>query len=121
MAQAKIVVIEDDIDNLDILCCELFDTYELHPISDEQFTIANFEKIQPDLIILDTEMQNVDIFAVYRLLKNHPRLKAIPILFVTGADNIAHKDKLASLNTEKYIYKPFNTLKLKTTIRRLLP
>lgn len=121
MAKAKIIIIEDDIDNLDFLCCELFDFYELHPISDEQFTIGDFEKIRPNLIILDTDMQNIDIFSLYRLLKENPTLAKVPVLFAINKDNIAHKKNLADLKIESYVHKPFNALKLKAAINKLLP
>lgn len=121
MEKAKIIILEDDIDNLDLLCCELFDTYDLHPVSDEQFTLRDFERLRPDLIILDTEMQNVDIFSIYRQIKGNACLKKTPVLFATSASNTAHINALINLQIESYLQKPFHSLKLKTTIARLLP
>ena len=120
MEKAKIIIVEDDIMNLDIICCELFDFYELHPISDDQFSLSDFEQIMPNLIIFDTEMNNVDIFSLYNQQQMHPLLKTIPIMFSISTDNLIDQEKLSILGIENYITKPYNMQNVQNKIDKIL-
>jgi len=62
---------------------------------------------QPDLILLDVKMPGLDGFGTLRRLKADPRTQAIPVLFLTAAND--KTDRLAglSLGAVDYIVKPF--------------
>jgi DNA-binding response OmpR family regulator len=61
----------------------------------------------PDLILLDVHMPKADGFAACRLLKTDANTRAIPVLFLTAANDLDARLKGFSLGAVDYICKPF--------------
>ncbi len=62
---------------------------------------------QPDLILLDVRMPRLDGFAALRRLKADARTRAIPVIFLTAAEDKADRLTGLSLGAVDYIIKPF--------------
>jgi PleD family two-component response regulator len=80
--RGKIVIIDNDFDNLDMVCCALFDVYDLYPISDDFTSMTYLEVFLPDLIILNTDLIYAENFS-FTKFRNHPLIKNIPFLLIT--------------------------------------
>ncbi|MDF5716102.1 MAG: PAS domain S-box protein [Rhizonema sp. NSF051] len=76
---------------------------------------------QPDLIILDIKLPDINGFEVCRQLKANPTTAAIPILHLS-AHRITSEDKVQGLDggADGYLTQPVNTLELIAIIRALL-
>lgn len=61
----------------------------------------------PDLILLDVYMPKADGFAACRLLKTDENTRAIPVIFLTAANDLEARLKGFSLGAVDYICKPF--------------
>lgn len=61
----------------------------------------------PDLILLDVHMPRADGFAACRMLKADAATRAIPVLFLTAANDLDARLKGFSLGAVDYICKPF--------------
>ncbi|MBF0392453.1 MAG: DNA-binding response regulator [Alphaproteobacteria bacterium] len=61
----------------------------------------------PDLILLDVRMPGLDGFGTLRRLKGDPRTQAIPVIFLTAAEDKADRLTGLSLGAVDYIIKPF--------------
>ncbi len=61
----------------------------------------------PELILLDVHMPRADGFTACRLLKVDARTRAIPVLFLTAANDMDARLKGFSLGAVDYICKPF--------------
>ena len=75
---------------------------------------------QFDLVLLDVMMPEVDGFAVCRHIKDDPRLKDIPVIFLTakgGGDALAEGFESGAV---MYINKPFTANKLLTIVNTML-
>jgi putative two-component system response regulator len=73
-----------------------------------------------DLILLDVMMPEVDGFAVCRKIKEDPRLKDIPVIFLTakgGGEALAEGFESGAV---MYINKPFTANKLLTIVNTML-
>jgi CheY-like chemotaxis protein len=73
-----------------------------------------------DLVLLDVMMPEVDGFAVCRKIKEDPRLKDIPVIFLTakgGGDALAEGFESGAV---MYINKPFTANKLLTIVNTML-
>ena len=73
-----------------------------------------------DLILLDVMMPEVDGFSVCRKIKNDPRLKDIPVIFLTakgGGEALAEGFESGAV---MYINKPFTANKLLTIVNTML-
>jgi DNA-binding response OmpR family regulator len=64
---------------------------------------------QPDVILLDVSMPQMDGFDVCRKLKSDPLTAHIPVLFLSGNVSIDHKLQGFSVGAVDYIVKPFSS------------
>lgn len=87
--------------------------------------IQKITKSQPDLILLDVLMPNIDGFETCQRLKQSEATSDIPIIFMTALASTADKVKGLSLGAVDYITKPFQQeeliarLELHLKLRRL--
>lgn len=63
---------------------------------------------QPDLILMDVMMPEMDGFETVKELKNNPLLSSIPIIFLTAKSEIEDLKKGFEIGGVDYITKPFN-------------
>lgn len=73
-----------------------------------------------DLILLDVMMPEVDGFTVCRKIKQDPRLKDVPVIFLTakgGGEALAEGFESGAV---MYINKPFTANKLLTIVNTML-
>lgn len=75
---------------------------------------------QPDAILLDVMMPEMDGVATFKALQTHPRTQHIPVIFLTAKAQAAEKSQLNALGVSGVITKPFNSLKLPEQISRVL-
>lgn len=71
---------------------------------------------QPDLILLDVEMPDLDGYAVCERLKADPATRDIPVIFVTGRDQIADEERGLMLGAIDYISKPMSAPIIRTRV-----
>jgi CheY-like chemotaxis protein len=74
----------------------------------------------PDLILCDVMMPVVDGPAVLALLRDNPCTAGIPLVFVTAVARASELRRLRSLGAAGVIVKPFDPMKLATTVRSYL-
>ena len=63
---------------------------------------------QPDLIIMEVNLPDMDGFATCRRLKAHKRTKQIPVIFLTGANDLDSRLEGFALGATDYIGKPYS-------------
>jgi len=71
----------------------------------------------PSLIILDIGMPGEDGFEVIQKLKDDKRTFQIPVIFITGKDDVNSKLQGFSLGAVDYITKPFHVEEVKARVR----
>ncbi|MCK4508175.1 MAG: response regulator [Desulfuromonadales bacterium] len=82
--------------------------------------IVMARKEQPDLVLLDVMMPDIDGFKVCQYLKENDDTKEIPIMFLTarGADGDLELGRKAG--ADGFMTKPFQTIEVLKQIERLL-
>ncbi len=75
---------------------------------------------QPDLILLDIMLPDLDGFEVLRILRNTPETVSIPVLMLTARSEEPDKVIGLGLGAEDYITKPFGLRELEARIRNAL-
>jgi len=78
---------------------------------------AMLEKIEPDLILLDISMPEMDGYTALRLLKNDKKTADIPVIFLTGQSDALVEAHSFDLGVIDFIIKPFSSLVLLNRIK----
>jgi DNA-binding response OmpR family regulator len=73
-----------------------------------------------DVVVLDIEMPNLDGFGVLERMRAEPTLRRIPVLMLTGHEDIASIDRAYSLGADSFATKPVNWRQLSYHIRYVL-
>ncbi|MDJ0797568.1 MAG: response regulator [Calothrix sp. MO_167.B12] len=76
-------------------------------INDPVKALMQILRSQPDLILLDVEMPNLDGYELCSLLRRHSRFKHTPIIMVTGRKGFLDKAKAKMVRSSGYLTKPF--------------
>lgn len=106
-SKPTVLVIDDTPSNLDVLTGILKDTYQVKVAINGHIGIKIAKTVpQPDLILLDIMMPDIDGFEVCRQLKLQPNTAHIPIIFVTAKIDAEDEVKGLSLGAVDYLTKP---------------
>jgi len=76
---------------------------------------------QPDVILLDIHMPELDGFQVCRILKSDPRTTAIPVVILTALKTGSHhRVKALELGADAFLTKPINESELAAQVKAML-
>ena len=79
--------------------------------------VAIARKMQPDIILLDAMMPNLDGFATCRILKREPELADVPVIFMTGLSDTEHVVQGFEAGGVDYVTKPVKPQELIARMR----
>lgn len=79
--------------------------------------LLSLKKHQPDLILMDLMMPELDGLEVCSQIKSNPKLKDIPIIFITASDEKDNVLQAFNLGAVDYITKPFHHQELLARIK----
>lgn len=79
--------------------------------------ISIARKMQPDIILLDAMMPNLDGFATCRILKREQELADVPVIFMTGLSDTEHVVKGFEAGGVDYVTKPVKAQELIARMR----
>lgn len=115
---AKILIVDDEPLNLTTLEAFLaHEGYELHFARNGIEACAQAVHEQPDLILLDVMMPEMDGFAVTRYIRAHPTIGRIPILLVTALDDHASRLEGLSAGADDFVSKPCRRDEIRARVR----
>lgn len=75
---------------------------------------------QPDAILLDVMMPEIDGIATFKSLHENPQTQSIPVILLTAKTRTAEKRLLQKIGVAGVITKPFNPLTLASQVAKLL-
>jgi len=70
--------------------------------------VALATEVQPDLILLDIQLPQMDGYAVAQALRQNPALKDVPIVAVTSYAMVGDRERALAAGCNGYIEKPIN-------------
>lgn len=122
MARKKIMVVDDEPNILDLVEMILkAEDYEISKARSGAECIGRIGEENPDLVLLDIMMPEMDGWVVYRKLKENPKTKDIPVAMLTvKAQTIDKEMALDVIGVEDYITKPFTPDELVQRVQKLL-
>ncbi|XPV77308.1 MAG: PP2C family protein-serine/threonine phosphatase [Desulfovibrio sp.] len=109
MKQRKVLIVDDEPVNLKVLRGILTKSgYEVESANDGLSGRKLAQTMQPDMILLDVMMPGESGFETCQILKDDPATTDIPIIFLTGLDDVDDKINGLDLGAVDYITKPFH-------------
>ncbi|RXK01114.1 diguanylate cyclase response regulator [Arcobacter sp. CECT 8986] len=116
----KILVIDDNSLNIEILVDLLGDEYDVFGAIDANTAFEIIEENTPDLILLDIVMPDVDGFDLCRKLKENKKTKNIPVIFITARTDEDSIEKAFEVGGIDYVTKPFKPKELLVRVKTQL-
>ena len=118
---ATILIVEDDPASTTLLERYLILAgFQVEVASDGVGAIQVARKKQPDLLIMDALMPNMDGFETSRRIREIDSLANVPIIMVTALDGMENKIKAFEAHIDDYITKPFDQTDLILRVAALL-
>jgi putative two-component system response regulator len=116
-----VLVVDDTPANIDVLKELLRDDYTVKVALDgERALKIALTDTPPDIILLDVMMPGMDGYEVCRVLKEDPRTRKVPIIFVTAKDETEDEMRGFELGAADYITKPISPPIVKARVRTQL-
>ncbi len=113
----KILLVDDEVDILEFLKYNLEqDNFEVLVSSNGKDALKKISQ-NPDLIVLDIMMPEMDGFEVYEQIKRNKEYQDIPIIFLTAKSGETDEIKGLDLGASDYIQKPISPKKLIARIK----
>ena len=119
--KSKILVVEDDLDVAEMLNAYFrVQGYEVFTVNWGEDGVRACQTINPDLVVLDIRLPDIDGYEVARRLRVDRRTQDVPIIFLTEKRD--REDRLHGLEigADDYITKPFDVQELRLRVRNAL-
>ncbi|WP_044239878.1 hybrid sensor histidine kinase/response regulator transcription factor [Flexithrix dorotheae] len=116
----KILLVDDNQEILDYLSGELTHEYQISTCSNGNEALKYTLKNQPDLIVSDIVMPDMDGVALCQKIKQNVNVNHIPIILLTAKSGEEDKLKGLGIGADAYLTKPFIIEILKKTIQNII-
>ena len=119
--EGRILVVDDEAANRGLVRRILVSQgYEVEEAADGKEAVAAVDRRPPDLVLLDLEMPGLDGYGVLRVLKGNPRSRLVPVIMLTGHNQLPEKLRAVEIGADDYIPKPFNLTELSARVKSLV-
>lgn len=105
-AKLTILIVDDTPDNLSLLASLMVPSYIIKALNHGRRVLELATQEQPDLILLDVVMPDIDGYEICRQLKANPSTAHIPVIFLTSQNDIEDEAMGMSLGAVDYITRP---------------
>ncbi len=121
MPDARILVVDDDADSLEIVRTYLESRgYRVTTAADGKEALAMLEDARPDLVLLDVMMPGLDGWEVARTIKDHPEFSATRVVMLTARSDFTDKQRGLRAGADDNIVKPMRLEDLGRKVERNL-
>lgn len=121
MSGEPVLIIDDNPMNLKLekLVLEV-EAYKVQTARDAKEALSVLKDFQPDLILMDLQLPDVDGVELTRQLKAIPQYKDVPIVIVTSYSQKGDEDRAWAAGCDEYIHKPIDTKALPAIVGSFL-
>lgn len=121
VAKAKVLVVEDEPDILELLTYNLQrEGYKVIACRDGEQGLSRIRTDSPDLVVLDLMLPGMDGVDVCREMKSDPVTRAIPVVMVTAKSEESDVILGLGIGADDYITKPFSPRELIARVKVVL-
>ncbi|WP_029291582.1 response regulator transcription factor [Cellulomonas sp. HZM] len=117
--EATLLVVDDEPNIRELLATSLrFAGFEVHAAADGGSALRLARDVEPDLVVLDVMLPDMDGFTVTRRMRE--KGQHTPVLFLTARDDTADKVQGLTVGGDDYVTKPFSLEEVVARIRAIL-
>jgi two-component system cell cycle response regulator DivK len=113
----RILLVEDEADNMQILRDLLAADYTIDEAENGEQALASVAKQRPDLILMDIQLPVMDGYEATRRLKADPALRAIPIIAITSYALGEDEKRARAAGCDDFVAKPYSPRFLLAKVR----
>jgi putative two-component system response regulator len=120
---ARILVVDDDLGNLNVLMRTLQRTgfTNLHGVCDARAILPAVMEFQPDVVLLDLHMPGMDGIEMLLDIKAlHGRRSYLPVLVLTGDGSREVRDAALAAGARDFLTKPYDAGEVILRVRNLV-
>ena len=114
--KCRILIVDDEAEKRQLLIDALDKVYDLEIAQDGNEAIQQCHKWEPDLILMDVIMPDMNGYDACRAIKSVNRFADLPIIFLTGADNPESEVLGLKVGGIDYLTKPVDPILLSMRI-----
>jgi DNA-binding response OmpR family regulator len=118
--EAKILIIEDDLDLSLGLRVWLQAYYDTYVANDAGAGLSMAFTETPDLIILDLGLPDYDGYFLMESLSEIPGLGGVPVIVLTARDRFTHERRCHDAGAKRFFQKPVDNRSLLVAIEQLI-
>lgn len=116
----RVLVVEDDKEIREYICDELAPDCHMSGCADGKEALSMVLKNNPDLIISDIMMPEMDGITLCRKIKQNVNINHIPVILLTAKSEEEDTLEGLGIGADAYIIKPFNIEILKKTVENII-
>ncbi|BAT51338.1 two-component response regulator [Nostoc sp. NIES-3756] len=122
MTTKRILIIDDEYDIRAVaeLALKAVGAWEVSTAASGIEGVAKAAAEQPDVILLDVMMPDMDGIATFQALQANPITQPIPVILLTAKVQAAEQRRFAELGVRAIITKPFKAMKLPAQVATAL-
>jgi len=114
-----ILLVEDDPDVINFIKTSLGGKYEYVAAENGKLALQLVEQQNPDLIVSDVMMPEMDGYTLSKNIKDNPRTSHIPVILLSARTFTDHQIEGIKSGADAYLTKPFDTKYLGAVIENL--
>ena len=102
----KILAVDDEVTTLKLLENTLKPLCEIRLTTSAEQALTYLEKESPTIILLDVEMPGMNGYEMLKKVKNIPTASEVPVIFLTGRNDVESEVKAFEMGAKDYLHKP---------------
>ena len=116
----RILIVDDQKNDLKLLANLLRGDAQISLAKNGKQALDKVFKLQPDLVLLDVVMPEMDGFEVLKKLNERPATSQIPVVFISGQTDMVFEEKAFALGATDYLLKPLREVSTKARVKLYL-
>lgn len=121
MANGRILVVEDNLDNMTLISDVLQSLdYDVVKATDGEQGVEFAAAERPDLILMDLSLPRMDGWTATRHIKADPELRHIPIIALTAHAMVGDRERALEAGCDDYVSKPIDLRELASKLSQYI-
>jgi len=121
MRRARLLLVDDNLDNLEVVGFFLGQKYDVHSHSSAAEALSAIDTVRPDLLVLDIRMRGVDGVQCLQAIRARPGYATIPAVALTAFARDVEQKAFLDAGFQAVVTKPIlDDRQLLGTIERVL-